>query len=326
MENRNYSVYIHTNRINGKVYIGVTKNDLRRRTGANGTNYRQCTYFNNAIKKYGWDNFSHEIFDDHLTKEEASELERFLVSFHQSNIRENGYNIQPGGLHAGGMSPEGFERFISASKEANKKPVVSFSRDGKRLMWFDSAQSAADYYGVSHGSVDHALRQGNHTCKNMLFRWAADVQDFVDMSEDYLNEHVRVRHYKNGKPCRCKSVVLFDAAGKRICEFESSLECAKYLGVYHGCVSNVINGRNPTVCGCYIRRKSDVGDAQSIPIEGLYHLTNKGVAMIDEDGTELNRFGSLREAAKYVGGDHKAIKDAAIDGRVYHGYWWRLLE
>lgn len=326
MENRNYSVYIHTNRINGKVYIGVTKNDLRRRTGANGTNYRQCTYFNNAIKKYGWDNFSHDIFDDHLTKEEASELERFLVSFHQSNIRENGYNIQPGGLHAGGMSPEGFERFRQASIEATRKPIVSFSRDGKRLKEFASITEAASFYGVSDSGIEAALYQENKTCKGMLFRFASDVTDFVDMSEEYLNEHVRVRHYKNGKHAKCADVVLFDSDGKRIGEFGSSKECAQYLGVYHGSVSGVLTGRHNTVKCCYVRLKSDVGDAMSIPIEGIDRSKRIGVSLVDDDGNELQSFSSLHQAAKYIGGDPKALKDAAIYGRLYHGKRWRLKE
>lgn len=325
MEDR-YTLYKHTNLINGKVYIGLTKNTIEERAKKDGKAYRQCTYFWNAIQKYGWNNFSHEVIADCLPKKQASFYEKTLIKLYRANDRRYGYNIQKGGLHAGGMSPEGFERFISASTEANKKPVVSFSKDGKRLMEFDSATSAAEFYGVSHSAVYHALCQENCTCKKMLFRLASDVQDFVDMPEDYLNEHVRVRHYKNGKHAKCADVVLFDSDGKRIREFGSSKECAQYLGVYHGCVSNVINGKSPTVKGCYVRRKSDVGEMDSITIDGLYRWKNNAIAEIDKNGNILQEFGSLREAAKSVGGDHKALKDAAVDGRLYHGKWWKLLQ
>ena len=325
MEEHNYRLYRHTNLINGKVYFGVTKNKMEYRAGKNGAKYWQCTYFNNAIQKYGWDNFSHEVIAENLTKDQASFYERTMIKAYRSNEREFGYNIQPGGLHAGGMSPEGFERFISASMEANKKPVVSFSRKGKRLMWFDSAQSAADYYGVSHSSVDHALRQGNHACKNMLFRWADEVTGFVDMPEEYLNEHVRVRHYKNGKHAKCADVVLFDSNGKRIGEFGSSKECAQYLGVYHGGVSGVLTGRHNTVKGCYVRLKSEVGEAQTICVKGIDRSKRMSVALVDEMGNIVESFVSLTQAAKSVGGDGKALKRAAIDGRKYHDKSWKLL-
>ena len=326
MESHEYTVYCHTNLTNGKLYFGVTKNSMEYRAGKDGKKYWQCTYFANAIEKYGWDNFKHEIVADGLTKEEASEYEKLLIGFFQTNDRSRGYNIQPGGLHAGGMTPEGFERFIQASMEANKKPVVSFTKDGKRLERFDSITEAAKFYGISDSGIEAALYQSNHTCKNMLFRFASDVSDFVDMPESYLDEKVRVRHYKNGRHAKCADVVLFDSNGNRLMEFSSSKACAEYLGVYHGSVSAVINGKHPCVCGCYVRKKSDVGDADSICIDGLYRIKNKSIAMIDNDGNEIDRFGSLRDAIKYLGGgDHKALKKAAIDGRLYRGRRWKLL-
>lgn len=325
MADESYTVYCHTNRINGKMYFGVTKHTIEERAGKNGRDYVQCTYFNNAIKKYGWDNFTHEVVKDGLSKEEASEYEHLLVTFFDTNNREKGYNIQPGGLHAGGMSPEGFERFRQACIAANKKPVVSFTKDGKRLMEFDSISSAAEYYGVSDSGIEHSLYTENGTCHGMLFRWASDVSSFVDMPEDYLNEHVRVRHYKNGKSWKCTDVVLFDENGKRLMEFGSAKECAKYLGVFHGTVSAVVNGRTPTVKGCYVRKKSDVGDAEAIDISGIYKTKNMAVAWVDEAGNVIESYVSLTKAAKSVLGDSKCVKRAAITGRPYHGRLWKML-
>lgn len=321
-----YVVYCHTNLIDGKKYIGVTSNSVPSyRYGKNGNKYKQCVYFYNAIQKHGWSNFSHEILKSGLSKDEASEWEKYYIKLFDTQNQEHGYNIQEGGISSGGMSPEGFERFISASISANKKPIVSFDRSGKRLKEFESITEAANYYGVSDSGIEAALNQENKTCKKMLFRFASDVQEFCDMPVWYLHEKVYVRHYKEGKHWKTRPVVLFDKDGKKMREFDSSQECAEYLGVFHGSVSSVINGRHPTVCGCYVRRKEDVGDADSITTDGISLKKNKKVVMLDESESIVREFESLREAARFIGGDHKALKNAAIKGRVYYGKKWRLL-
>lgn len=72
MENeKKFCVYKHTNRINGKVYIGITSQKVQERWGSQGQKYKGSTYFYHAIQKYGWDNFDHEILFTNLTQAEA---------------------------------------------------------------------------------------------------------------------------------------------------------------------------------------------------------------------------------------------------------------
>lgn len=112
MENKEWSVYIHTNLINNKKYIGMTC-DVKTRFGKNGSGYLHKTKdgkyvqpaFANAIIKYGWDNFSHEIVKNGLTKFEADELESSLILQHQTRNPQNGYNIKEGGSN-GRLSDE----------------------------------------------------------------------------------------------------------------------------------------------------------------------------------------------------------------------------
>ena len=68
----NYTVYMHKNKINGKVYIGITKQNPEHRWG-NGKNYKKGLRFNNAIQKYGWDNFKHIILYKNLSKGQAEQ-------------------------------------------------------------------------------------------------------------------------------------------------------------------------------------------------------------------------------------------------------------
>lgn len=64
-----FVVYKHTTP-NGKVYIGITGNEPRKRWN-NGNGYRGNKHFWNAILKYGWDNIAHEILFDGLTQDQA---------------------------------------------------------------------------------------------------------------------------------------------------------------------------------------------------------------------------------------------------------------
>ena len=70
----NYKVYKHTNKTNNKVYIGITQQKLEKRW-QNGYGYKEQIYFYNAIKKYGWDNFNHELLFDNLTEEQAKAIQ-----------------------------------------------------------------------------------------------------------------------------------------------------------------------------------------------------------------------------------------------------------
>lgn len=56
-----WSVYKHTNLINQKVYIGITSRKPSSRWGLQGKGYKDQPKFFNAIEKYGWENFKHEI-------------------------------------------------------------------------------------------------------------------------------------------------------------------------------------------------------------------------------------------------------------------------
>lgn len=82
------------NILNGKVYVGQTCN-LSERWRNNGKNYFNSIKFYNAIKKYGWDNFTHEVVYSNLNKQAADKLEKELI--HKYNSIEEGYNLKEGG-------------------------------------------------------------------------------------------------------------------------------------------------------------------------------------------------------------------------------------
>lgn len=88
--NQQWYVYKHTNKMNNKSYIGITCQVPSHRWGHEGHNYQLQPKFYNAIIKYGWDNFTHEILFQNLTKEDALKQEANLIQQYNSIL--NGYN------------------------------------------------------------------------------------------------------------------------------------------------------------------------------------------------------------------------------------------
>lgn len=98
-----YSIYKATNTINGKIYIGFTKNGLRR---ARSHIYSRKTnnFFHNAIRKYGPENFSWEIiYQSKDLNHTLNTMESYFICEYNSFIdfkNSNGYNLTIGGsLH-----------------------------------------------------------------------------------------------------------------------------------------------------------------------------------------------------------------------------------
>lgn len=132
---KKYCVYKHTNKINGKIYIGQTKQNPETRWQS-GYGYRECSRFYNAIKKYGWENFEHEILKSDLTLEEANYFEKYYIKFYNS-LSPNGYNLTEGGEN------------YHVSEESRKKRSSSakgrkLSEDTKKKLSFLASQRTGD--------------------------------------------------------------------------------------------------------------------------------------------------------------------------------------
>lgn len=91
-----FCVYSHTNKINGKKYIGITcKEHPEHRWGKDGKGYKTQPFYR-AIEKYGWENFEHEILYKDLTRPEAKKKEQELIKQFHTRFPD-GYNVTRGG-------------------------------------------------------------------------------------------------------------------------------------------------------------------------------------------------------------------------------------
>lgn len=214
-----WCVYIHTNQMNGKRYVGITCQDVRNRW-RNGNGYIECRKMWNAICKYGWDHFDHEIVDEGITKEEAEAEEIELIE--KYNTIQNGYNIDKGG---NGKMPESIETRehrsesslrISKPHQGHKNTVqrkrrVMCIEDGSI---YESTMSAGEALHVDRLRILKACNYGrpidgkhftfidpqvNKTkqvrCEDLdiTFRTVADAARFFNVAENTIR-----RHCKNG--------------------------------------------------------------------------------------------------------------------------------
>lgn len=98
-------VYLITNLINNKQYVGIT-NDYKKRWSNEKMGYKakRPQVITNAIGKYGKENFKFELLYRGLTVEEAIQKEKELVQFYNCQV-PNGYNVDPGGNYHPSFSP-----------------------------------------------------------------------------------------------------------------------------------------------------------------------------------------------------------------------------
>lgn len=87
-------IYRITNTVNGKVYIGQSKDvEERLKSHRSDSTSRHLKY---SIKHYGVDKFLFEVIEE-VPVEKLNERERYWIAFYQSTDPSKGYNLTTGG-------------------------------------------------------------------------------------------------------------------------------------------------------------------------------------------------------------------------------------
>ena len=138
------SIYKITNKINGKVYIGQSKNPDRRWKEHCTKHTVYKSMIGEAIQKYGADNFCFEVlgwFDDYNEKEKE-----FIIEY--NSLAPNGYNIAIGGENPPVMLGED-NPFCKITEEIAKEiqqDLIDFKLEKREI---------ADKYGVTMDIIRH---------------------------------------------------------------------------------------------------------------------------------------------------------------------------
>lgn len=136
-------IYKIENLINGKVYIGQSKNIKKRWTAhrTNAFNHNSKQYdlaLYRSIRKYGLENFSFMVLEETLI-EDLDNREKYWIEYYDSHNKEKGYNLTDGGSSA-------------TSATLTRKQVDEI----KLLLETDmSQQDIADKYNINQRSISY---------------------------------------------------------------------------------------------------------------------------------------------------------------------------
>lgn len=288
----NYTVYIHINKINDKKYVGITK-DVSRRWSNNGLEYKKQV-FGKAIEKYGWDNFEHIIIAEKLSKQEACDMEIYLIEKYNTTDRNYGYNISLGG--------DGVNKPFSI--------IYQYRMNGEY---------------VKSGTINDFLNELNIINSGNIYHCCIGKRDSAHgyrWSYTYLGEKIE----------ELKSCYLRSGAQKRIDIYQYSLD-GDFIAYYNGLVDvknktgidpqNCIYGNCTTTAG-YQWFNDYMGEKISPVLsssEKLGKRQSKQVLVFDKDNNLIHKFCKCKDACEYFNIYQKKLKYIIDNHILYNDYY-----
>lgn len=238
-----YKVYAHINKINGKMYIGVTKRKLNVRWKTNGLGYIGNERFYEDIIRYGWDNFEHEVIASGLNKEEGENFEILLIEKLDTTNPDKGYNLQVGGSCAK-LSEETKKKISKSNTGIMARGEHPFSKkvycNGKI---YDCAKDFADAYVINISTV-----------YNWLNSYSGMPEEFINMNLHYIGEENEFEIGKiHSKKIICDGII-----------FNSISECSRFYDVERRLMSSWLLGKTPMSQEfidkglCYLKGKTTI--------------------------------------------------------------------
>ena len=235
---KKYLIYKHTNKINGKSYIGKTCQSVQERWRKDGIGYQKSSpIFWQAIQKYGWDNFEHSILEQNLSEKEVNEREKYWIKFYDCCVldgKDKGYNIDRGGT---GFSSE-LGSILSKQNWENEeyrkifcKPVICVNTQ----KIYPSIVEAANATGINKSGIAKACNKIHHSAgtdsNNIPLQW-----EFYEEGKEYLFTNPKLQNKNLSKIICLTTGEIFDSIS----------DASKKYGINHSCICGCFNGKQKT--------------------------------------------------------------------------------
>ena len=282
---KKYIVYLTTNIVNNKIYIGVhgTINPYEFdgylgngvKISDKSTYKYSKTPFEAAVNKYGPNKFIRKTLKVFDNLQDALDLERWLVD-PEFIKRKDTYNIALGG---------GLPTIV------NKKEIFQYSLDGEFIKTWESITNAAIYYKCSSSCIGKAIFDRT---PSVGYLWTDYKYDKIDLDNFKINENKTYTY-------------LYNLEGKLINEFVSISDCAKYINEDIKRVSKAIKGKFSIAKQFYC---SDIKYEQ-FPIPIIINHKNDKLYQYDLEGNFIKEWENYNSVKKYFGKDigiHAAIR------------------
>lgn len=132
MSERLVDIYLITNKLNGKKYVGKTSRGYKKRfyEHCNGVEFGTYSYISNAIRKYGKENFEVELIKQ-VPESEWKYWETYYIKKFQTLYTQNGYNITKGGDDNPMNDPEIRKKHLNAVRNPERLKRVSEKLKGR---------------------------------------------------------------------------------------------------------------------------------------------------------------------------------------------------
>lgn len=140
-----YLIYLVTNKINNKVYVGLTSTSLKKRWSRHCKKAKyKCknnngNYFQRAIVKYGKNSWDFKILETCDSLEEAEVAETKWIAHFNSNQKEFGYNLTIGGnVSKAPLDPRVKAKISKSVTELHKNINYSNNIKKKIKKWYQN--------------------------------------------------------------------------------------------------------------------------------------------------------------------------------------------
>lgn len=215
-----YQIYLITNTVNEKVYVGQTvktKGYLKRFEEhcylAFDEKHRQ-TALSNAIRKYGAENFKVELLEDDIEESLVDDREKYYINECNSFIKNNsGYNMTLGGQGVHGYIPDDTVR---------KK--ISDSLKGREIR----PESTTKSNETKHKNGYFDYRRDFTDWKDKISK--SRMGRFCGEDNPFYGKHHSSETKAHISEINSKPILMIDRNTDEIlCEFTSLLKATEYL-------------------------------------------------------------------------------------------------